>query len=710
MKKGECTMVTIKKGMKYLLWFGMSLLWADNPIVQTYFTPDPAVMVHEDVLYVYTGHDEDVIENNFFTMYNYRVYSTTDMVNWTDHGSPLSYRAFDWAGNKAWAAQAIYRNGKFYWYVTVGLKGSNQPAIGVAVSDSPTGPFVDALGKPLISQSWDDIDPTVFIDDDGQAYLYWGNPQLYYVTLNEDMISYSGAINRVPMTTQSFGERAGDAERATTYEEGPYMYKRGGVYYMLFAAGPLPETIGYATATSPVGPWNYQGKVMSQTNTGSFTNHPAIVEYKGKGYFFYHTGKLPDGGGYHRSTAVESFDFAENGLIPELRMSESGPTAIATVNPYNKVQAETMAWSQGLKVGESAEVGVYVTAIDNDDFLVVRNVDFTQGGASRFLVHYSAAQSNGSIEVRTGSQTGTLVGVLPIQNTGINTAWKLDSIEVDNAMGVQDIYLVFKGGGYSIDYWQFRSAVAYPESRDSIFNGHFDQASIGWTLNVWEGLANGGVVEGEYCIAIQSLGTVNHQIQLIQSGILLEQHSSYLVSFEAYSALPRDLEVNVEMHTDPWTSYVNELQFFNITAERKGYEFLFVMNHPTDSMGRLSFNVGSSLESICLDNVAIVKTETPTKLKSNQKHAWQREGVPIPIPIVQEGRVIRIPQELGEMVQSVNVYNVHGRAVSTFFGVNAQNQYSIRIDAQRGGTFILHIQLKSGREFFSKIILPAGVQ
>ena len=124
------------------------------------------------------------------------------------------------------------RNGKFYWYVTAGLSGGSQPSIGVAVSDNPTGPFKDPINKPLVKNSWDDIDPTVFIDTDGQAYLYWGNPKLYYVKLNSDMVSYTGGIQQVPMTTASFGVRTGDAARATTYEEGPWFFKRKSLYYM----------------------------------------------------------------------------------------------------------------------------------------------------------------------------------------------------------------------------------------------------------------------------------------------------------------------------------------------------------------------------------------------------------------------------------------------------------------------------------------------
>lgn len=160
-------------GGVFLLFAGV--VHGQNPIVQTCYTTDPAPMVHDGTLYVYTGHDED--KADFFWMQEWRVYSTKDMVNWTDHGSPLAIESFDWADDRAWAAQCIEHNGKFYWYVCLRSKLTNTMAIGVAVGDSPLGPFKDAIGKPLYDGSWDFIDPTVFVDDDGQAYLYWGKSE-----------------------------------------------------------------------------------------------------------------------------------------------------------------------------------------------------------------------------------------------------------------------------------------------------------------------------------------------------------------------------------------------------------------------------------------------------------------------------------------------------------------------------------------------------
>jgi beta-xylosidase len=112
-------------------------LYAQNPIIQTCYTADPAPMVYNNRVYLYTGHDED--GSTWFTMNDWKLYSTNDMVNWTDHGSPLSYKTFSWASGDAWAAQCIERDGKFYMYVPVSYRENHRPAIGVAVADSPYG-------------------------------------------------------------------------------------------------------------------------------------------------------------------------------------------------------------------------------------------------------------------------------------------------------------------------------------------------------------------------------------------------------------------------------------------------------------------------------------------------------------------------------------------------------------------------------------------
>ncbi|GIJ07816.1 family 43 glycosylhydrolase [Micromonospora andamanensis] len=432
---------------------------ADNPIVQHIYTADPAPMLHNGRVYLYTGHDED--GSTYFTMRDWRVFSSADMVNWTDHGTPMSLTTFAWADANAWAGHVIARNGKFYWYVPVRQRSNGQMVIGVGVADSPTGPFRDALGRPLVGNG--EIDPHAFIDDDGQAYLYWGNPNLWYVRLNPDMISFSGGPTQIPLTTAGFGTRTGNASRPTLYEEGPWVYKRNGLYYNVFAAECCSEFIGYSTAPGPTGPWTYRGTVMPRQGS-SFTNHPGVIDYAGGSYFFYHNGALPGGGGYTRSVAVEKFTYNSNGTIPTMNMTTAGAPQVGTLNPYVRQEAETIAWGSGIETEPSSEGGMNVGWIENGDHIKVKGVAFGTG-ATTFSARVASATSGGRIEVRLDSASGPVVGTCTVAGTGGWQNWTTTSCGVTGATGTRDLYLRFAGGSgnlFNVNWWQFAGGGSAP--------------------------------------------------------------------------------------------------------------------------------------------------------------------------------------------------------------------------------------------------------
>ncbi|KAJ5979852.1 glycosyl hydrolase [Penicillium waksmanii] len=430
------------------------LVQADNPIAQDIYTTDPAPMVHDGRVYVFTGHDED--NSTWYTMLDWRLFSSADMVNWQHHGSPMDLKTFAWADLNAWAGQVINRNGKFYYYAPVRHKTTGSMAIGVGVSESITGPYTDALGHPLVENG--EIDPTVYIDDDGQAYLYWGNPGLWYVKLNEDMISYTGGLNQVNLTVEGFGSRGGsETERATAFEEGPWVYKRGHLYYMVFAANCCSENIQYSTGPSITGPWTYRGVIMP-TQGASFTNHPGIVDFKGKSYFFYHNGALPGGGGFTRSVAVEEFAYNSDGTIPTINMSTQGPAQVGTLDPYSRQEAETIAWSDGIEVESASDGGIHVAYINNGDYIKVKGIAFGKG-AHKFSARVSSASNGGSIELHMDSKDGKLIGTCSVPSTGGWEIWKTTSCSISNAESTHDLFFVFTGDTteylFNFDWWQF---------------------------------------------------------------------------------------------------------------------------------------------------------------------------------------------------------------------------------------------------------------
>ncbi len=442
---------------------------ADNPIVQTNYTSDPAPFVNNGTMYVVTTHDENVAGTPCtavagYTLCKWYTFSSTDMVNWTDHGVVAQWSTFSWAATAAWAPQAIPRNGKYYIYVPVNNK-SGATNIGVGVATSPTGPYTDAKGSALVtagcSGGTGDIDPTVFIDDDGQAYLYFGRSVPGYVKLNSDMISYSGSVQCPTVNTQSFGPAVG-TDFPSQYEEGPWIMKHGSTYILAYAANDIPEDISYSKATAPGGPFTYVGTIMKATGA-SFTNHTGIMDFNGHSYFFYHNGALKSGGsvpsngdGYHRSVCLEEFTYNADGSIPTIPSTTTGPKAIANLNPYLKNEAETIAWESGVTTEVCSDTGggMDVTSISSGDYIKVKNVDFGTGATS-FTARVAASAAGGTIQIRLGSQTGTLVGTCNVSATGGTQTWADTTCTISGASGVNDLYFVFGGSTFNFNNWQF---------------------------------------------------------------------------------------------------------------------------------------------------------------------------------------------------------------------------------------------------------------
>lgn len=446
----------MKKVIKMMTMLSVALYTttavAQDPIIQTKYTADPAPMVYNDTVYLYTTHDEDDADG--FKMLDWLLYTSTDMVNWTDRGVVASLKSFSWVkrDNGAWAEQVIERNGKFYMYCPIHGNG-----IGVLVADSPYGPFKDPINKPLVWQKehWDDIDPTVFIDDDGQAYMYWGNPNVYYVKLNEDMISYSGEVVKLE-------------NKPEHYQEGPWCYKRDGHYYMAFASTCCPEGIGYAMSETPTGPWTTKGYIMRPTDR-SRGNHPGIIDYKGKSYVFglnYDILRIETPTHHERrSVSVAEMHYNPDGTIQEVPYwKDTKLQQIESFNPYRRVEAETMAWGYGLKTDQRKDGGIYVTCIDDGDTLRLRGVDFGKKGAARFMAAVASDKGNCSIEIHLDNADGPVVGTLQVEATGGPEQYKLLECPIKGAQGKHDLVFRFRGAQktdlFNWDYWRFVKAGA----------------------------------------------------------------------------------------------------------------------------------------------------------------------------------------------------------------------------------------------------------
>ncbi len=290
-----------------------------NPVIKHKYTADPAAIEHEGSVYLYTGHDEppDGVED--YVMNDWLVFSSKDMLHWKEHPVPLRANDFTWAKGDAYASQVIERHGKFYWYVAVTHGTIPGKAIGVAVADNPLGPFRDAIGSALITSetigvtgdNMINLDPTVLIDDDGQAWLFWGNGQCYYAPLKENMVALDGKVKKVDLPE---------------FTEGAWIYKRNGWYYLLYGYG-FPEKVAYAMSRSIHGPWEFKD-IINEIAGNCKTNSPAILDFKGQTYFIYHNGALKDGGSHRRSVCIDYLYFNEDDTMRRIIMTSEGVRAV----------------------------------------------------------------------------------------------------------------------------------------------------------------------------------------------------------------------------------------------------------------------------------------------------------------------------------------------------------------------------------------------
>ena len=424
---------------------------AENPVVQTKFTADPAPMVVGDTVYLITSHDED--DARGFHMLDWQCYSTKDLVNWTDHGTIASLATFKWAvqTNDAWAPQCVERDGKFYLYVPISARNNPKNVIAVAVADNPLGPYTDPLGKPLIPNGNGYIDPTAFVDDDGQAYLYFGNPNAWYVKLNKDMITYSGEIVRAE-------------GKPRNYQEGPWFYKRNGHYYLAYASTCCPEGIGYAMSDKPTGPWEFKGNIMDGDKR-SDGNHPGIIDFKGKSYVFGFNYKLnweiAPAKRERRSVCMAEMTYNPDGTIQKLPWwTDEGVAQVGKFNPYAQVEAATICYEKSVKTNPRGEgkQGVYVNVAENGAYIKIMGVDFGDKGAAKFSANLAAAAQGNTIVLRLDSEVGTPIGTLKVNPTGAIDKYESQSCNITGAKGVHDLYLKFFGTGtplMNVDWWKF---------------------------------------------------------------------------------------------------------------------------------------------------------------------------------------------------------------------------------------------------------------
>ena len=420
-----------------------------NPIITHVFTADPTARVFGDRVYLYASHDRD--DATGYNMNDYHVFSSDDLVNWQDHGVVLDANDF-WA-SQLYAPDCVYDSVNKRYLLFFPNSGSN---IGVAVSDNPAGPFIDALGKPLITPSYPGarvpwcFDPGVLIDDDGQAYLYFGGgmpgtgDNAKVIRLGDDMLSLKdAAATTIP---------------APDYFEAPFTVKRNGKYYFTYSTNwenGHGIRIDYMMSDNPMTGWEYKGVVIDNPpqNHGN-NNHHSLVEFQGQWYVFYHSRNLAIKLGksdFQRSVNIDRISFAENGEIIPARFTDGDIKQLKYVSAFGRIEAELIAAQFGVEVEDiyaaDTKTGASLADLQNGDWSAVSGVDFGEG-VSVFNATVAANRNGGTIElwIDGGEENGgTLLGICKVPDTGSLDSWKDVSCDIQAVSGVHNLYLIYKG-------------------------------------------------------------------------------------------------------------------------------------------------------------------------------------------------------------------------------------------------------------------------
>jgi len=424
---------------------------AQNPLITNQFTADPSARVFNNRVYVYPSHDircgPGQGRPNWFCMEDYHVFSSDNLTDWTDHGMIVSQDKTNWTAPTAysmWAPDCVYRNGKYYFYFPAPAKDTTKGrgfSIGVAIADKPEGPFTP---QPEPIANVRGIDPNVFIDKDGQAYLYWAQGNMYMAKLKENMLELDGEpVVIANMPTQGL-------------KEGPWLFERGGKYYLTYPhVRNKTESLEYAMGNHPMGPFTVTGVIMDESPTGCWTNHQSITEFNNQWYLFYHNNDLSPRFDKNRSIRADSLFFEQDGtirkVIPTLRgVGLTKATSAIQIDRYSHI-SPTGASIAFLDTTNTF-AGWKTIFHNSDGWIQYNSVDFGSKPLKTLQAGVAAA-SGATLQVRLDNANGPVIAEVKV--TGGNQ-WQVVTAPVKGKpSGVHNLVVSLKGqGSCEVDWLQ----------------------------------------------------------------------------------------------------------------------------------------------------------------------------------------------------------------------------------------------------------------
>lgn len=427
---------------------------AQNPLIRDQFTADPSARVFGDRVYVFPSHDilatEGKGRKDWFCMEDYHVFSSTNVTDWTDHGVIVQQNKVEWVkpdSYSMWAPDCIERNGKYYFYFpsipkdTITYKKGF--TIGVAIADKPEGPYKT---EPNPIKGVSGIDPNVFIDKDGQAYLYWSGGNIFVAKLKTNMTELDSEVKIIENLP------------AKGLKEGPYMFERNGIYYLTYPhVDKKIERLEYATADNPMGPFKVTGVIMDESPTGCWTNHHSILEFKKQWYLFYHHNDYSPQFDKARSIRADFLSFNADGtiqkVIPTLRgVGITKATAEIQIDRYSEIS------DKGVSVTFLDSLNTFrgwkTTFAKSNSWIQYNKVDFSKNKLKTIIIK-AWSEKGGVLQVCTKGTNKKVLAEVTIPAGAKLEEMKAPLLKLES--GIQNLQVIAKGDSpIEVDWISFQ--------------------------------------------------------------------------------------------------------------------------------------------------------------------------------------------------------------------------------------------------------------
>ena len=410
---------------------------AQNPFITNQFTADPAARVFKGIVYVYPSHDipapESVARKDWFCMEDYHVFSSSNLTDWTDHGVIVTQEKVEWvnpASYSMWAPDCIEREGKYYFYFPANVKpGSGRGfGIGVAVAADPAGPFIP---QPEPIKNVHGIDPCIFTDKDGQAYIYYSLGKIFAAKLNDNMLELASE----PVVMEDLPKEG--------LVEGPFLFERNGIYYLTYPhVENKTERLEYATGDNPLGPFKVTGVIMDESPSGCWTNHQSIIEYNNQWYLFYHDNDLSPKFDKNRSIRIDSLFFNADGTIQKVRPTLRG---VGITSASRQIEPDRFSHisPQGVSVAHLDTLNTFrgwkTVFTGKNGWIQYNAVDFGKDKLKSVEVNASSS-GDGTLQIRLDNVGGPIIAKLKIRKS---SGWNVSGARLSKFLpGTHNLVLI----------------------------------------------------------------------------------------------------------------------------------------------------------------------------------------------------------------------------------------------------------------------------